>query len=277
MPIEALQEFTPVFYNETAVKHLTFHAEPRDTPNVQPHWHKRLELLYIRSGVQSVRVGGEQFRVTAGQLVVVNSRQVHAMWALEPSDYDVLMFDLSRFLNGTAASQRWLTPLAELNATFAPVTNHPAVLAAADTLIREQTEEGNPLLSVGTVYRLLGLLCAHCAAPRPAVTASDRKFNEVLDYIRAHYGDPIRTADLCRIFHYSEAYFCRLFRRMTGLTVSAYLRTLRMEQAQTLLCNSTADVAAVAAACGYPDPRYFTACFTAHFGISPTAYRQSTY
>ena len=130
-------------------------------------------------------------------------------------------------------------------------------------------------MPVGLVYRLLGLLCTHCLVERPTLTASTHRFNEVLDHIRSHYGEPIRTADLCRLFHYNEAYFCRLFRQMTGMTVSTYLRTLRMEQAQTLLRNSTLDVAAVAAACGYPDPRYFTATFTAQYGLSPTAYRKA--
>ena len=126
MPIEALQELTPVLYDDTAVKHLVFHAIPQDVPNVSPHWHPRLELLYVRSGTQSVRVGGEQLRVTPGQLVIVNSRQVHAMWALEPSDYDVLMFDLSHFLNGTAAAQQWLAPLIHLNASFCPSASSTA-------------------------------------------------------------------------------------------------------------------------------------------------------
>ena len=63
-----------------------------------PHWHEYIEMHYVRSGSTVIHCGQERFTPSAGELVVVNSNELHS-GALESAftDVYVLIFDYSFF------------------------------------------------------------------------------------------------------------------------------------------------------------------------------------
>ncbi|HEY0108823.1 MAG TPA: helix-turn-helix transcriptional regulator [Fibrella sp.] len=62
---------------------------------------------------------------------------------------------------------------------------------------------------------------------------------------------------------------------LTGLSVSHYVRALRLRKAQELLTASALNVSEVAYAVGFDNPKYFSRLFSEEFGVSPGNYRQS--
>lgn len=84
----------------------------------------------------------------------------------------------------------------------------------------------------------------------------------------------LSPAALSAQFGYHEAYFCRRFRELTGITFSEYVRALRMEYAQKLLKESEDEVGTVAWKCGYPDGSYFTREFRKMYGFTPSQFRR---
>ena len=75
---------------------------------------------------------------------------------------------------------------------------------------------------------------------------------------------------------FDKDYLRRCFKKEVGKTPSEYLASLRMEQAKILLIQQTfSGVEAVATACGFADPFYFSTCFKRHVGVSPLQYRKS--
>lgn len=273
---DAYKELTPVIYGKKAIKWLpAMHLQPEHTCFTM-HWHERLELLYMHEGALELQLGSEPVTAHAGQLVIINPCQLHAARTGQVgAKYDVVMFDLSHFLNATAAVQHCLPPLIQRDTAFINVTDDPDVLRAVSDLIALQRDtDRHPLCAIGEVYRLLGLLSQRCAAGRPAVHTADEKISTVLTYISGHFTEELSTGELSRRFSYNESYFCRLFKRVTGLTVSAYIRILRLELAQKLLKEPDWDIAVIAARCGFSDAGYFTNCFTRQFGLSPTAFRR---
>ena len=74
---------------------------------------------------------------------------------------------------------------------------------------------------------------------------------------------------------FDKDYLRRCFKKEVGKTPLEYLTSLRMEQAKTLLIQQTfSGVEAVATACGFSDPFYFSTCFKRHVGTSPLQYRK---
>lgn len=65
------------------------------------------------------------------------------------------------------------------------------------------------------------------------------------------------------------------FRRITGETLGAYVRTVRLTHAGYLLRNRAASVAAVAEACGFRDGETFAQAFEAQYRVSPEKYVES--
>jgi AraC-like DNA-binding protein len=72
----------------------------------------------------------------------------------------------------------------------------------------------------------------------------------------------------------SPKHLCRIFRQSLGHSPMVTLRLLRLQLAVALLVRSSLAVKEIAAHCGFADPLYFTRCFTAAFGRSPSRVRR---
>ena len=72
---------------------------------------------------------------------------------------------------------------------------------------------------------------------------------------------------------YSAAHLIRHVREAFGCPPYEYLMRRRVETAQRLLTYTRKSVKEIAAALGFSDQYYFSGCFKARTGVSPTAYR----
>jgi transcriptional regulator GlxA family with amidase domain len=63
---------------------------------------------------------------------------------------------------------------------------------------------------------------------------------------------------------------------LTGMSMTRYLRTLRLSKARELLSTTALNISEVAYAVGFEDPKYFSRVFSEEFGVSPGNFRQST-
>jgi len=71
----------------------------------------------------------------------------------------------------------------------------------------------------------------------------------------------------------SKSNLYKKLRATTGLSTSAFIRTVRMKSACELLRqNPNVRIADVAYAVGYSDPKYFSSCFKKDFGVLPSEY-----
>ena len=85
------------------------------------------------------------------------------------------------------------------------------------------------------LYDLTGLLYKHCTIQDVLGLPAQKQLGQVIDYINDHYTENISSAMLSQIFGHDEAYFCRKFKKHTGLTIMKYIQILRMEKARKLL------------------------------------------
>ena len=80
---------------------------------------------------------------------------------------------------------------------------------------------------------------------------------KVLDYISAHYREPLSVKELSGLSNYSEFYFMKLFKQYTGKTTAAYLNDYRLEKAKSLLLHTDASVTDIALDVGFNNTSYF--------------------
>jgi AraC family transcriptional regulator len=83
-----------------------------------------------------------------------------------------------------------------------------------------------------------------------------------------------RLEDLAAIAHFSPFHFHRIYRDVTGETVAATIRRVRLAQATQLLWQGSVSVAQVSTMVGYESPQAFTRAFRAFAGRSPSEFRQ---
>lgn len=94
-------------------------------------------------------------------------------------------------------------------------------------------------------------------------------------FIRAHADKRVSVGQTAAHVHLSRCYFCKVFKRATGMTFTQYLTCVRVEHAQELLSDSAARVTDVALHAGFTSLSQFHRAFRRTTGMSPTAYRDS--
>ncbi len=94
-------------------------------------------------------------------------------------------------------------------------------------------------------------------------------------YILANQADPIDLAKVARAMHVSTFYFCKMFKKSTGVTFTEYLSRVRVEKAKNLLLNPHLRVSEIAYDVGFQSLTHFNRVFRQVVGQSPSEYRES--
>jgi transcriptional regulator GlxA family with amidase domain len=101
---------------------------------------------------------------------------------------------------------------------------------------------------------------------------ADSPFAALVDWIRAHVGEPLDVTQLAERAGMSPRTFHRRFTVAMGETPARFVETLRLDHARTLL-QTTLALKTVAVQTGYITPDRLSKAFARRFGLSPGLFR----
>ena len=93
-------------------------------------------------------------------------------------------------------------------------------------------------------------------------------------HVREHLEDKITLTQIARLTRVSPFYFCKVFKRATGMTFTVYVNRERIEWAKKQLLNPRLSVTEVAYDVGYQSLSQFNRSFRKFAELSPSAYRK---
>ena len=267
------------------------HAAPSTIP---AHWHDYLEIVYILSGKMTAVIQAESYELTPGDILITNSGDIHMtqVWE-EMNDYILLQisakqlktffpdFHLLRF-------DTWI-PAADSNLLTAPekgpqLTDSilqlppPAYYIEEMRTIFEEKEDGYPLLFSAKLHELLFCLYRSHSHWNTAglPVSSDRNFPRIIqciDWIHAHYTDPLSLDQAALHLNLSREYFCRIFKKYTGQTFLEYVNAVRAEKLYKDLLTDHASITELMEKHGITNYRVFLAAFRKLYGDTPQRIR----
>lgn len=109
---------------------------------------------------------------------------------------------------------------------------------------------------------------------KPPVPSTARSIEETVSYLNEHYMLPLSLPMLARRAGMSEGHYTVMFKKITGLTMTVYLRSLRIDKAKRLFEQTSLSAKEVAGKVGFSDYFYFSRMFKLETGISPSAYQK---
>jgi YesN/AraC family two-component response regulator len=112
-------------------------------------------------------------------------------------------------------------------------------------------------------------LVIQCKQAEPASITRARQF------ILEHRGEELSLATVAKAVNISSYYFCKTFKKVTGLNFTDYLARARVEKAKELLLEPNARVSEIVFEVGFQSITHFNRIFKRHVGKSPTEYRKS--
>ena len=124
-------------------------------------------------------------------------------------------------------------------------------------------------LSRQTDYRALSTE----AFTRKHVIDDNQRIEHVVNYIHAHYPQPIRLEKLADIAYMSPTAFSHFFRLRTHKTVSDFIIDERIGHAIRLLVNTNMSILEICYACGFQNVSNFNRQFQKRRNSTPSQYR----
>ncbi|WP_158591791.1 AraC family transcriptional regulator [Oceanobacillus halophilus] len=97
---------------------------------------------------------------------------------------------------------------------------------------------------------------------------------QVIEYLINFYDQQIDKEELSTLTFTHPSHLSRKFKQETGLTITGYQQTLRINQAKYLLRSENLPIEEIAWLVGYDDSSYFTRVFKKETGSTPTQYRE---
>ena len=95
------------------------------------------------------------------------------------------------------------------------------------------------------------------------------------EFIGKNQSDALSLGQVARAVNTSTFYFCKMFKKATGLTFTEYLSQVRISKAKNLLLNPNLRISEIAYDIGYQSLTHFNRTFHRIVGQSPTAYRKA--
>src|SRR5438105_5263130 len=94
-------------------------------------------------------------------------------------------------------------------------------------------------------------------------------------FIEKHQAEPLSLGRVAHAANIRRHYFCKMFKKATGMNFIDYLSRVRVEKSKTLLLNPNSRISEAAFACGFQSMTNFNRAFKRIVGRSPTQFRES--
>lgn len=274
--LDAYKQLSNMFVSHNDVKYFFVNVPQPNYQEFNEHWHDNIEILLITDGSMHIYIDDNEYLVKAGDLVIITPGQHHkGISGPQSAQYHILQFEIDKFYNTSVSSDVFLKPLCNHEVSFVTVTNDAEAISATEALIENHKLRNlNPMRTYAKVYELLGILYDNCNSDK-TLKQNSEKFSKIFEYINSHYTEKITTKTLCEKFGYTESYFCRVFKKITGLTVVQYINQIRMERCIKMLNETNDDIGSIALASGFTDFSYFCYLFKREYGLTPNDHRKN--
>ena len=128
------------------------------------------------------------------------------------------------------------------------------------------------------IIKLLSIFAQHLAMLSNQVlvqnvNAEPPIITRAKEYIHEHQTENLRLGHVAKHVNTSTFYFCKIFRKATGINFTDYLSRVRIEKSKNLLLNPNLRVSEIAFEVGFQSLTHFNRVFKKILGQSPTEYR----
>lgn len=100
------------------------------------------------------------------------------------------------------------------------------------------------------------------------------KVLQAKEYIDQNTKKNIKLDQLASIAGLSPSFFCKMFKRITGVSPVTYMNTNKINLAKQLLTKTNMSVKEISLECGLKNETYFFTLFKSQQGLSPLNYRE---
>lgn len=268
------------YTNQNCSARITKSKEVRKGLFFDDHTHSELEFLYVVSGKMMVSSNGTNLIIQNDEIAFINSSVVHSTLTLEDDTiYCIIQFPYHAVLKYPF---KYLSLLSKQH-------SHPLYIFKKNDCCYEKLLEcvldmleRNSKDSIANDYYLLSIIHKTIAIlyEKNIIHSNDNLIKEnlskialVFEYIDAHFSEPLSLKLLADNLSFNKDYFCRMFKKTTGITVFEYLNFVRICKAEELF-STNRTFTEISSMVGFSSAAYFNKVFRKYKGVSPSKYKK---
>ncbi len=226
--------------------------------NNLPHWHTEHELVFVKNGVAELMADNTIYRLEKGMCAFLNGEQVHYIKSGKGSIVNIIKLD-PKLAKDIVFSKKLVCPVLSGSYDFMKVYS----LIAAEL---KEAKEYSGIIADGAAKILVAeIFRSEQVAKADAI---NEKYKKLIEYITDNYSH-ISFKDAARYMSLSEPYFSEYFRKITGMTFTEYLNTLKVSAATEILKEGKKSVTEISIECGFGTIRNFNRVFKSLTGYCP--------
>lgn len=253
------------------------------------HFHTQYEIFYIVEGERIFFFNNREYLAKAGDLILVNSNLIHMTRSASGSDtgHNRIILYISR---EKMNSYETMFPSLHLIQFFDDYygiyhlnEEQRVLILSLFRSIRHGLSNRTRNYRTGIDLDILAWLFkimdfARQRHQEMPIESDDPKYRaaySIADYLTEHCGRPVTLNELCGHFYLSKSYICRIFKEVTGYTVSEYTNIHRIRKAKRYLEETDMSISEISHLLGYESLTYFERMFKHYTTLSPLKYRKT--
>lgn len=247
------------------------------------HWHTALEINFISRGSGYYLINGTRHDFQEGDIILINSNDLHRAFENDGLVMTVIMFDPAYFALEQRYEPELLIPFREIGLRFDNLLDreHPVLArlgAAIEEMRREFTRREPHYEAVvrSQLVQFMAYVNRYFAKEQDRRASRVRGMETVRQVINAMEADiayPWTLKELAASAHLSPSRFSALFVQTVGTSPMDYLIQLRLSAAVSLLESSDKKMIEIADTCGFRNLSNFNRLFKQHVGKQPSDLR----
>lgn len=243
------------------------------------HWHREIELIYVRSGSCHLSITDVNFTAHAGDLAVCESGQIHYSDSHHmDNSLDFIIFDTS-ILGPLFQNPHFVNPLItrEELERYGLSERLTALIDTVSTELNEKKPYYQEIVT-SSLQTFWFLLKRFHPRARLSSMPDDRRarmladLQALLSYLDEHYADNISLEYAASSMNFSTGYFSKTFKKLMGINFVTYLNMVRVEHAANELRNTEKKFTEIALNCGFNNIRTFNRVFKEITGCTPSEF-----
>ena len=253
------------------------------------HFHNYMEIGYCYEGSATLKTGKKDYRFEGGEFSVIPQNYPHTTNSDEDtvSRWEYLFVDAETILKNAGGGEyplRTERMIRRLNsrALFLREKDYPELGGQVRKVldIMRMTEDFYQEEATGILTAFFaGIARKNADYPeREESGLEGSRFSlmiaQVLEYINAHYSEPIKVKELADLCHISETHFRRIFSSYMDTSPLEYINQMRIRMACEHLKRTDEPVADIAAKCGFSTNSTFNRNFRQLMGVTPMEWRR---
>ena len=242
----------------------TVHVSAHKYKNLHnlPHWHMEHELVFVEDGNVEIMMDNDFFTLDVGMCAFIKSEEIHYIKSINASTVGVIKID-AKYVKHIVGDSNIKFPIYgdkyNLKSTTTEICaelNNPQKFSSiiADAIVTRL---------IADIFRNENLSKQDSENPK-----IDTKYKELLEIISNNYTD-ITFDDAADFMCFSKPYFSKYFYRLSGMTFTQYINTLKISEAVRLLSEGELSVTEISESCGFNTIRNFNRVFKEYTGYTP--------